>query len=194
MDWDHDIDGQANWEDLRFCPRCARELGHRELRGHARLTCAGCGYILYVSPAPVTCVLVERERRVLLVRRRYPPGAGKWCLPAGFVEVGEPPSESAAREVKEETGLDVEIGPVLDTWASEEDHRTPIVCIAYEGGIKGGTLRPGDDATEAAFFAADELPDDIAFGSHRRTIERHFRDTGGRGPSAGRPRTGKDGR
>ncbi len=176
MDWEHDIDQQANWEGLRYCPRCGAGLHEREIRGHARLACDDCGYVVYVSPAPVTCVLVVHDDKVLLVRRRYPPGAGKWCLPAGFVEVGEHPAESAAREVLEETGLRVEVGRVIDTWASEEDHRTPVVCYAFEGRLKGGTLKAGDDAVEAAFFAGEHLPDDIAFADHRRTIARHMAD------------------
>jgi len=142
--------------------------------------------VVYVSPAPVTCVLVVHDRKILLVRRKYAPGEGRWCLPAGFIEVGEHPAESAAREVEEETGLTVEIGRVLESWASDEDHRTPIVCCAFEGRLTGGTLRAGDDAVEAAFFEADELPDDIAFASHRRTIYRHFTRGGARdAPSAG---------
>jgi DNA-directed RNA polymerase subunit M/transcription elongation factor TFIIS len=42
---DYDIDAQANYEGLRFCPRCATELKERESRGHRRLTCPGCSYI-----------------------------------------------------------------------------------------------------------------------------------------------------
>lgn len=95
MDWKHDIDEQANWEGLRCCPRCGSELHEHEIRGHHRPACRGCGYVVYVSPAPVTCVLVQHEDRVLLVRRKYPPGTGKWCLPAGFIEVGEHPSDIA---------------------------------------------------------------------------------------------------
>jgi 8-oxo-dGTP diphosphatase len=171
---EYDIDAQVNMEGLRFCPRCAAGLAERTVREHRRLACEECGYVLYLTPAPVTCVLVSREGRVLLVRRKYPPKAGQWCLPAGFVEVGEDPAASAVRETKEETGLDIEITELLDSWASGEDPRTPVVCFAFAGSVAGGRLAAGDDATEAAFFAFDELPGDIAFSTHRRLIDRHF--------------------
>ncbi len=170
-----DIDGQVNYEGLKHCPRCAGELRSRTVRGHGRLACSACGYVFYLTPAPVTCVLVERDGAVLLVRRRYPPQAGKWCLPAGFIEQGESPEESAAREVKEETGLDVRITRYLGSWASDEDHRTPVASIAFEGEVVGGTLDPGDDADEAVFFGTGELPEEIAFSTHRNLIERSLR-------------------
>jgi ADP-ribose pyrophosphatase YjhB (NUDIX family) len=122
----------------------------------------------------VTCVLIERDGALLLVRRKYPPGAGRWCIPAGFIEPGEAPAESAAREVMEETGLAVEITGVFDTWATTEDPRTPVVCIAYTGVVRGGALRPGDDAEEATFFRESEMPLDIAFTTHSAAIARYW--------------------
>lgn len=175
MSESYDMDAQVNAEGLRFCPRCGGSLGERDVRGHSRITCDACGYIFYAPPAPVTCVLVVEDDRVLLVRRKYPPKTGQWCLPAGFVEVGEDPAESAARETTEETGLTIEITRLIDSWASGEDHRTPIVCFAFEGKVAGGKLEAGDDATEAAFFSRSEIPENVAFSTHRQLIERCFR-------------------
>ncbi|MBD3368297.1 MAG: NUDIX domain-containing protein, partial [Candidatus Eisenbacteria bacterium] len=169
------LDEQVNYEGLRHCPRCAGGLRARRVRDSVRLRCAACGYVLYLPPAPVTCTIIERGGEVLLVRRRYPPGEGAWCLPAGFVEPGEDPAGSAAREVREETGLDIEITGVFDTWASREDPRTPVVSIAFTGRVVGGRLRPGDDASEARYFPLDSLPDDIAFRTHRDALARYAR-------------------
>jgi thiamine-phosphate pyrophosphorylase len=177
----HDIDAQVNQEGLRFCPRCATELEESVVRHHRRLICPSCAYILYMTPAPVTCVVVERDGDLLLVRRRYAPKTGDWCLPAGFIEVDESPAESAVREVKEETGLDVEITGLLDSWASNEDPRTPVVSFAFSASVRGGHLRPGDDAIEAAFFGRESLPDNIAFSTHRNLITQHFGKRGKRG-------------
>ncbi len=171
-----DLDAQVNQEGLRYCPRCAADLSEREIRGHVRLVCPACDYVFYLTPAPVTCVLVERGGAILLVRRKYPPREGRWCLPAGFVEVCESPGESAVREVREETGLDVEITRLIDSWASDEDPRTPVVSFAFAARIVGGKLEPGDDADEAAFFDEGSLPDGIAFSTHRDLIRRHFKE------------------
>jgi ADP-ribose pyrophosphatase YjhB (NUDIX family) len=170
----HDIDEQVNYEGLKHCPRCAAALVERDVRGHRRLSCPDCDYVFYLTPAPVTCVIVERQGAILMVRRRYPPRAGKWCLPAGFIEQAESPEESAVREVKEESGLDVEITGLFDSWASGEDPRTPVVSIAFTARVKGGVLSPGDDADDAAFFDGSSLPTDIAFTTHRRAIEDYF--------------------
>ena len=106
---------------MEYCPRCGTVLTESEVRGHTRPTCPACNYILYLNPAPVTAVVIERDGAVLLVKRRYPPGEGHWCLPTGFIESGETPEDSATREVEEETGLAVEIDSLLDSWASSSD-------------------------------------------------------------------------
>jgi ADP-ribose pyrophosphatase YjhB (NUDIX family) len=169
----HD-DHQVNLAGLEFCPRCSSQLATKAVRGHERLVCPSCGYIFYMTPAPVTCAIVHRDRTILLVRRKYPPQAGKWCLPAGFVETREHPEESARREVKEETGLEIEIEGIFDTWASEEDPRTPVVAFAFTARVVGGDLQPGDDADRAEFFEETSLPDDIAFNTHSAAIAKYF--------------------
>ncbi len=183
----HNIDSQVNLEGLRYCPRCATELVERDVREHGRLVCPECGYVFYLTPAPVTCVLVERDGALLLVKRKHPPKAGDWCLPAGFVEVNEPPADSAAREVKEETGLTVEIIDLIDSWASNEDPRTPVVSFAFSARVVGGTLEAGDDAEDAAFFEKDTLPTNIAFSTHRDVIARYLGGGGQCGEERDKP-------
>jgi ADP-ribose pyrophosphatase YjhB (NUDIX family) len=78
------------------------------------------------------------------------------------------------REVREETGLDVEITNLVDSWASDEDPRTPVVSFAFAARVVGGRLEPGDDADRAEFFDRRSLPDTIAFSTHRDLIRRHF--------------------
>ena len=174
----YDTDAQANYEGLKFCPRCAAELEDRESRGHRRLVCPNCSYIFYLTPAAVACVLAEQDGKLLFVLRRYDPGKGQWCLPAGFIEVGEHPELSAVREVKEETGLDVEITGIYDTWATDEDPRTPVISIAFTASVVGGKLAAGDDATRAVFFEMNDLPEPIAFEDHRRIVRTYIEKSG----------------
>ena len=109
----YDIDAQANHEGLKYCPRCAAELEDLEVRGHRRLVCPGCSYVFYLTPATVTCVLAERGGAILFVRRKYEPGAGKWCLPAGFVEAGPP--DPVRGDVCGRGGL--RVGRLCPAWA-----------------------------------------------------------------------------
>jgi 8-oxo-dGTP diphosphatase len=108
-------------------------------------------------PAPVECagaVVRDDDGRLLLVRRGRPPAQGRWSLPGGRIEPGETAAEAAAREVQEETGLEVEIGPVLITaliWDGE------FRVQDFSARVLGGDLRAGDDAAEARWVDLAEL-------------------------------------
>ncbi|KYF98580.1 ADP-ribose pyrophosphatase [Sorangium cellulosum] len=101
--------------------------------------------------------------RVLLIRRARPPLEGSWSLPGGRVEPGErlPPGErladALAREIREETGLEIRVGPLVEV---VEIVATPYhyVILDYLCESTGGVLSPGDDASEAAFVPIPELP------------------------------------
>jgi ADP-ribose pyrophosphatase YjhB (NUDIX family) len=104
--------------------------------------------------------LVEDEAgRILMIRRG--PGAtqsGLWAIPAGYVDYGEDVREAAARELLEETGLEVEIGEPIFVASNFHDPAKLTVGIWLRGTVVGGRLAPGDDADEAGYFALDELP------------------------------------
>jgi len=103
-------------------------------------------------------VIVEREGRVLLARRRHQPGRGKWTFPAGFVDFDEDPAQAAVRECREETGLTVEITGLLDVIAGREHERGADLVIVYRGARVGGELAAGDDADQVGFFDPDDPP------------------------------------
>ena len=154
----------------RYCPRCAAPLEPRPEHGVVRPTCAVCGFIWYRNPVPAAGVLVVEDGHVLLVRRKYDPRAGAWCLPAGFMESGETPEQTAVREVREETGLEVRLGPLFNVYAGFDDPRVRAVLILYEAERTGGRLAPGDDAVEARLFPLAQLPEPIAFAAHRQAL------------------------
>jgi 8-oxo-dGTP diphosphatase len=161
-------------ERFRFCPHCAHELEERagEPDGHARPTCPQCGFVYYQNPKPCAGALVVQDGRVLLGRRSREPFKGYWDIPGGFMEGDEHPWETAAREVKEETGLVIRpvelLGMYPDVYGESDEYTLNIFYIAE---VAGGEPRPADDVEELGWFAGDELPEKIAFANGRQALE-----------------------
>lgn len=115
-----------------------------------------------ILPGAGACVQDE-QGRVLLVRRA---DDGTWAIPAGLAELGERADRTAAREVEEETGLQVAIRRLTGVYAGPDFFRTfphgdqlHIVAAFFNAHIVGGTLRPdGEETLEARFFSPDQLP------------------------------------
>ena len=113
-------------------------------------------------PIPGVGVAVVSEGRVLLVERGRGALVGRWAVPGGRVEWGETLEDAARREVREETGLDVRLGPVV--WAGEyigpgdppSWHYTLVDFVGYQ---VGGSLSAGDDARDARWVTLSEAQD-----------------------------------
>lgn len=113
--------------------------------------------------AAVAAVLIQNEK-ILLVKRGYPPGLGKWSIPGGVVEAGERLVEAAKRELKEETGLEAEpLGVlwVLNNIVYDKEKRVLyhylVIDILFDSATIKGELRPGDDVLDASWFDLSEV-------------------------------------
>src|SRR5262245_44438144 len=97
---------------------------------------------------------------VLLVQRAHPPFAGEWALPGGFVDEGERVAQAAARELVEETGLELGSLCLLGVYDTPgRDPRGWTVSVTYLARVPAqAPVSGGDDAREARWFAADALP------------------------------------
>ncbi len=127
----------------RFCPQCAAPLETVQ-------ACDSCDWISYIDPKVAVVVLVsDDQQRLLYIRRNHEPAMYQWTWPSGFVDAGERVEDAAAREVREETGIEVEIGALLGVWSTTGDQT---VVIAYRGSVSGGTLKPGPEALAAAWI------------------------------------------
>ena len=101
---------------MKFCSRCGHRLSQKLMEGRTRRVCESCGHVPFYRQLKVGAgVIVERDGDVLLMRRGAGALAfpGTWCLPAGYCEHDEAPKQTAAREAKEETGLEVAIGGIF---------------------------------------------------------------------------------
>jgi len=160
----------------QYCPICATPLTVKSLFGRERQQCPECDWIHFIDPKVGAGVLIEKKGQVLLARRGMAPSRGDWHFPSGFVDAEESPEEAAIRECKEETGLDVHLVELIDVFHYTADFRGEGVFILYRGEITGGTPKAMDDVTELAFFAPDDLPQNIAFRSNQMALQRWLRE------------------
>lgn len=109
-------------------------------------------------PAAAASIAVFDADRVLLVRRRQAPFAGRWSLPGGRIEPGESAAEAAARELAEETGLTVAaLEPVLAMGPDEVE--ADVEIAVHVAAYQGGTVRPSAEVAEIGWFGASEIAD-----------------------------------
>ena len=127
----------------KFCPQCAARLA-------STAGCDVCDWINYIDPKVAVVVLVsDRLGRLLYIRRNHEPAMYRWSWPSGFVDAGERVEDAAAREVWEETGIEVRVGELLGVWSETGEQ---VVVIAYRAVPVGGALRPGPEALAAAWI------------------------------------------
>lgn len=134
-----------------------------------RAMCTACGRVHHLDPkVGVGAVVLDDQRRLLLVRRGVDPGLGLWALPAGYVDAGEDPRAAAEREVLEETGLVVRCAEVVDVYPGGGGAS---FFLAFWAVLVSGTPVAGDDALEARYCALDDLPP-LAFESTDDVVRR----------------------
>lgn len=154
-----------------YCPVCGRPLHEVNSGGGLRPGC-DCGFVFYANPAPAAGVVIIEGGRCLWVRRAKEPNQGQWSLPAGFLEWDEDIRDCARRETLEETGLEVEIGDILDVLSGFDDPRTQALLAVFWACVTGGFEQAGDDASETGWFPIDKPPEDIAWQTHREVARR----------------------
>jgi 8-oxo-dGTP diphosphatase len=125
-------------------------------RSYPERPIVGTGAVIYVTAADAARIGVERPRSgggVVLVKRAREPLAGQWSLPGGALEIGETLDAGVAREVAEETGLTVTVGPVIEVFDrimldAERRVQYHFVLVDYLCRPAGGSLRQGSDAAD----------------------------------------------
>lgn len=135
-----------------------------------RLVCPDCGFIDYQNPRIVVGAVCTWEDKFLLCRRAIPPGYGKWTFPAGFMELNETVAEGAAREAREEAGVEVDIQDLIGVY---EAPHVGHVMMMHRARMLTPDFDAGTESLEVALFSWDEIPwDDLAFPSITWTLKR----------------------
>ena len=140
---------------FRFCPNCATPLEwivqDEDSGPKERLRCPACGFTHWNNPTPVLAAIVEYRGQVLLARNAAWP-AKMFALITGFMEAGETPQEGIAREVKEETTLDVTETHIVGAY---DFQRMNQVIIAYHV-VAEGEVRLSPELVDWRLY---DLPD-----------------------------------
>src|SRR5688500_1202795 len=118
--------------------------------------------------------VVVRDGRALIVRRAHEPRKGEWSLPGGLLDLGESLADAAHREVREETGLDVEIGPIIETFDrvhrdAEGRIRYHFVIVDFVCWSQTGAPIAASDADAVAWVAVDQL-DRYGVNAHAKAV------------------------
>ena len=117
--------------------------------------------------------VIVRDGKALIVKRAHEPRKGEWSLPGGQLDLGESLEDAVRREVREETGLDVELGPIIETF--DRVHRDAdgrvryhFVIIDYVCWSDGGEAVAGSDAEDVAWVSAEGID---AYGVNAHAAE-----------------------
>ncbi|PCJ18521.1 MAG: NUDIX hydrolase [SAR86 cluster bacterium] len=163
---------------MKFCHQCAAPLELRIPEGDdkPRYCCQDCGTIFYQNPKNVVGTLPVYGDKVLLCKRAIQPRAGKWTLPAGYMENGESSLAGAIRETEEEAGASIIV---------QEDSLYTLfnlpkinqVYLFFRAELVNLDFAPGVESEDVALFSESEIPwKEIAFPVVKSTLEHYFED------------------
>jgi len=118
--------------------------------------------------------VIVRNGQALIVKRAHEPRQGEWSLPGGLLDLGESLEDAVRREVKEETGLDVTLGPIIETFDrvhrdGEGRIRYHFVIVDFVCWAADGEPVAGSDAAAVAWVGADEI-DRYAVNRHAKEV------------------------
>jgi 8-oxo-dGTP diphosphatase len=162
-------------EKYTYCPYCGCKLIIKQIDEEgAREYCLKCKEPVFHNSKVCVGGLITKGEKVLLAKRTKNPSQGSWNVPGGFLEAGEHPIDGLKREMREETGYDVEpvelLGLFIDVYRyREQDIDT--LNIHYLVRIVGGEEKAGSDAGDLCWFVKDNLPQSLAFRNDRDALK-----------------------
>lgn len=159
--------------DWRYCPYCASGLIARQIepdaQPHVECVSGSCPFKYFANPFPTATTIIVSDKGVLLTQRAANPHAGSWCLPGGFLDVGEGSDEAAAREADEETKLTIDptqmqiVAALPDVYNAELGITT--INLYYVVHVKDALPEPGSDALAVGWFDPEDVLHRLRFDS-----------------------------
>ncbi|MDQ3909045.1 MAG: NUDIX hydrolase [Thermoproteota archaeon] len=136
----------------------------------------------YANPTPTIDVILQRDSKVLMIRRRKDPFKDRLALPGGFVNEGETAEDAMRREAIEETSLEVEPVDILGVYSDpKRDPRKHILSVVFIGIIVGGSEKAGDDAASIEWVEISDIQQQQIAFDHAQILHdyRQWRNSGG---------------
>ncbi|MDH5344558.1 MAG: NUDIX hydrolase [Gammaproteobacteria bacterium] len=159
---------------MKYCSECGSAVSLQTVAGDTRqrYVCDGCAKTHYENPRVLVAAYVCVGEQILWIRRGIPPAVGKWALPGGFMEKDETPEAAACRELREETGVDVDPEDMILVSVSSILNMAQTHLVFRCHLDRPATTVCTEEAEQCLWFGEDGLPwEDLAFPS----IEPHVR-------------------
>lgn len=154
---------------LKFCPRC--RSSRFAAKAANQLVCATCDFEWFLNPAvAAACFIFDDRNQVLLIRREKEPGKGRLAPPGGFVDIGETAEDGVRREVREETGLSVEVVKFLCSKPNAYaygGYTYNVLDLFFTARVAAfDRVKTGDDVSALVVQPAEQIdPAELAFPS-----------------------------
>jgi NADH pyrophosphatase NudC (nudix superfamily) len=161
---------------FHYCPKCKTKT---KLQHDRLFNCSNCKLHFYLSPYLTNAVILEnKNKEILLVKRKFDPKKGWWDLPGGFVENNETIEQSIHREIKEELNIQISnlryISSSTDYYLFK-DINYPTICMIFAAVMKTENIQPQDDISDFQFFPKNKIPySRIAFVGLSLSIKKYL--------------------
>lgn len=169
-------------EIFRYCPVCGSP--HFVVNNFKSKRCEDCGFVYYANPCSATAAFIVNEKNeMLVVRRAKEPAKGTLDLPGGFCDMYETVEEGMRRELKEETGLEVQdiqylfSSPNVYQYSGMGVHTLDMDYLVRVNSDAIAPVRAADDVAEAIWLPISEVnPADFGLTSIRNAVSRFLRE------------------
>jgi len=162
---------------MNFCSTCgSADLNFRVPEGDhlQRYCCNHCQTIHYQNPNMVVGAIATWGDKVLLAKRNIQPRKGFWNLPCGFLELNETVEQGAKREVKEETGVETELGYLHTVYNLPHANQVYLIFVAKMLDLN---FMINQESAEIELFTLDDIPwNEMAFSSNTFALKKFIDD------------------
>ncbi len=163
---------------FKFCPRCGKS--HPGIEDSRSFHCSDCDFLYYFNPAiAVGAFIVDRQDRVLFIRRANDPAKGRLAIPGGFIDAGETAEDACRREVREEVDLDLTVLEFLCSHPNlyrYHDITYPVLDLFFVAKIEAVQEASARDEVESVNWLEPIIvdPAEIAFPSMREALKQYL--------------------